>query len=279
MNDDDSIVGVGSKIPFCRRGQSQVTGIFFNESSNQHKIGILVFGGEGLNYRQPQHSFLQDLWALDLRMSQNADVNFGWTQINQHVLESRSWPDRRSNFGYTSTNAGWMVLYGGERQPTGTISLLDDLWVYRGDNNGWLQLHPRSDFSPGPRKDSLMTYLPSGTLLLMGGDVDKRQWSEVQHTSSPENNQEAEIQSQEEKETMSDDIFRDFSQNRIAPFSSAIVHTKCKTDVYMFNFSDALMAPTINKDGQLNQEQATATERGVTWLTLPEFPVCIDTGC
>ena len=71
-------------------------GVFVNETDTTNKIGVIIFGGEGLNYevtsseganelalyilcrfQEPNRPFLEDLWALSVTSD-----NFSWQPIN-----------------------------------------------------------------------------------------------------------------------------------------------------------------------------------------------------
>jgi hypothetical protein len=59
---NDINVDFQAQLPFCRKAQSQITSTFINITTGQKDIGVIIFGGEGINYYQPDHSILSDLW-------------------------------------------------------------------------------------------------------------------------------------------------------------------------------------------------------------------------
>jgi hypothetical protein len=65
-----------SLIPFCRQGHGQITIEHqIREEDDVYKQQILVFGGKGINYKQPDIIFLDDLWILKIVETPTTLVN------------------------------------------------------------------------------------------------------------------------------------------------------------------------------------------------------------
>lgn len=156
------------------------------------KFGILIFGGDGINYEQPSpgSTFLQDLWILSIakkkvsktsnnvqqqeyshlwkRVSEDNSIT-GGTSTSSPAVKTQ-WPGRRWNFGYTTSEEGWFLLYGGE-DATSNVHY-DDTWVFY--ENKWLELQafngPYQGIGPGRRKGASLLLMPiSGLVILWGG--------------------------------------------------------------------------------------------------------------
>lgn len=134
-------------IPFCRRGHTQITGTYFNSTSGRTEIGVIVFGGEGINYFNPHESFLRDIWTL--KVFENKDTlqyDFDWDLIVRKFRNDSiaNWPERRSNFGSSFVpSSGNLVIYGGEnrnRQIPDSSPFFGDYWAYLGAEHTWVQL-------------------------------------------------------------------------------------------------------------------------------------------
>lgn len=167
--------------------------LYIDKHSGSRVRGVIIFGGDGINYEQPSSgsSFLQDLWILSIGKSAVRGVSerdsiveytHSWTRISEdsdipsggNVIASAvttpSWPKSRWNFGYTTTEEGWFLIYGGE-DATNNVHY-DDTWVFF--HNKWLQLQvfyePRTGLGPGRRKGASLLLLPlSGLIILWGG--------------------------------------------------------------------------------------------------------------
>ena len=138
-NEKSSITG--PIIPLCRRGHAQATAAYIDRRNGEKKRGIFIFGGyTGLNYEsgaEPGSAFLQDLWIVDLWMSNktitdsNGDMGYkhAFKRVSmQATTSSTGWPDQRWQMGSTATEEGWFMLYGGEDSYRGVF--FDDAWVF-----------------------------------------------------------------------------------------------------------------------------------------------------
>jgi hypothetical protein len=165
--------------------------LYIEEHTGKKIHGILIFGGDGINYEQPSpgSSFLQDLWILSIGKSlkgipphseDDVEYTHTWTRVieeslatSTNVLTSSNpamWPQRRWNFGYTVTDQGWFLMYGGEDASSNVH--FEDTWVFY--ENKWVQLHvftgPHMGLGPGRRKGVSILVLPlSGLIVLWGG--------------------------------------------------------------------------------------------------------------
>ena len=168
VNDDDIVSS--PSIPFCRQGHSQITIGHTIQSSSQHsfKEQILVFGGKGINYKQPDTMFMNDLWILKLfdtlpsdhtitrtevsaneqhkQQEQHPDnliydfhvgsvPYFEWRQIDQ--LSSSVWPNRRWNFGFTSVYLDDSILsnFVGRTSNDDIMKSNSKLLIYGGESD------------------------------------------------------------------------------------------------------------------------------------------------
>jgi hypothetical protein len=168
--------------------------LYIDKHSGSRVRGVIIFGGDGINYEQPSpgSSFLQDLWILSIgkntvhgltehssiveythswtRISEDSDAPSGNNAVTTSVPTPSLWPKSRWNFGYTTTEEGWFLIYGGE-DATNNVHY-DDTWVFF--HNKWLQLQvfyePRTGLGPGRRKGASLLLLPlSGLVVLWGG--------------------------------------------------------------------------------------------------------------
>ena len=117
VNDDDMISS--PNIPFCRQGHSQIT----IRATDSYSEQIIIFGGKGINYKQPNTIYMNDLWILKVFPAQsvistdNVDnmdpstkysssykslPNFEWRQVSE--MADHVWPIRRWSFGYCSVD-------------------------------------------------------------------------------------------------------------------------------------------------------------------------------
>ena len=129
----------GPIIPLCRRGHAQATAAYIDRRTGEKKRGVFIFGGyTGLNYEsaEPGSAFLQDLWVVDLWISNktitdtNGDMGYkhSFKRVSMQVSSSSGWPDQRWQMGSTATEEGWFMLYGGEDSYRGVF--FDDAWVF-----------------------------------------------------------------------------------------------------------------------------------------------------
>ena len=138
-NEKNSITG--PIIPLCRRGHAQATAAYIDRLTGEKKRGVFIFGGyTGLNYEsaaEPGSAFLQDLWIVDLWISNKTITDFNGDMGYKHSFKrvsmqgsssSTGWPDQRWQMGSTTTEEGWFLLYGGEDSYRGVF--FDDAWVF-----------------------------------------------------------------------------------------------------------------------------------------------------
>ena len=171
VNDDDIVSS--PNIPFCRQGHSQIT-IGHKILATQHlfKEQILVFGGKGINYKEPDTMLMNDLWMLKLfdalpsdHSSVKTDVSakenneneqygerryisnlmydlrissvpyFEWRQIDQ--LASSVWPNKRWNFGFTSVYLDENILprFVGRTSNDDIMKSNSKLLIYGGESD------------------------------------------------------------------------------------------------------------------------------------------------
>ena len=148
--------------------------MYIDEKTGERKHGILIFGGDGINYEYPSpgSSFLQDLWILSIAQKVQDhssdrledEYTHSWKRFIEEssvvamtstgdVLASASiptlWPERRWNFGSTVTEQGWFLLYGGEDAASNIH--YEDTWVFY--ENKWVLLQafngPQAGLGPG----------------------------------------------------------------------------------------------------------------------------------
>ena len=171
--------------------------MYIDQHSGEKRNGIIIFGGDGINYEQPSSgsSFLQDLWILSIgnraKVSAPGETALGaythsWSRIAEESSSVSSavtsndvppvWPGRRWNFGHTVTEHGWFLIYGGEDAANNIH--YDDTWVFY--LNKWLKLKafgggqtgfgPQIELGPGRRKGASLLLMPlSGLVILWGG--------------------------------------------------------------------------------------------------------------
>ena len=163
---DEDLIDGGKQIsiPFCRKGHTQVTSSYFSHRTNDIESGILVFGGEGINYFHPEDTFLHDLWALTISKigdSFSHSYDFQWELLTKPFLNNSSisshdnlqlsrskvfskWPDPRSGFSSAYTVSGNLVVFGGlSHSLTKSSPLLGDIWIYITRSQVWWQLSPK----------------------------------------------------------------------------------------------------------------------------------------
>ena len=171
--------------------------MYIDQHSGEKRNGIIIFGGDGINYEQPSSgsSFLQDLWILSIGNRAKGSVpgesdigayTHSWSRVAEESSSISSavtsndvpslWPGRRWNFGHTVTEHGWFLIYGGE--DAGNDIHYDDTWVFF--QNKWLKLQafgggqtgfgPQLELGPGRRKGASLLLMPlSGLVILWGG--------------------------------------------------------------------------------------------------------------
>ena len=118
--DDDWVIS--PKLPFCRKGHSAVKGF------SEDKHFLIIYGGEGLNYKESSSKFLNDIWTLELDSSDPQKVSFRWEQQS-------SYPMKRFGFSTASNGEGGMILYGGMDASSKSSSYLHDLWNWEPPNS------------------------------------------------------------------------------------------------------------------------------------------------
>lgn len=166
-------------IPLCRRGHAQATAAYIDRRNGEKKRGVFIFGGyTGLNYEsgaEPGSAFLQDLWIVDLWISNktitdsNGDMGYkhSFKRVSMQATSSTLWPDQRWQMGSTATEEGWFMLYGGEDSYRGVF--FDDAWVFL--ERRWL---PISLFSEAELRHAPIVIGGPFVQTSSNGDSDKR---------------------------------------------------------------------------------------------------------
>jgi hypothetical protein len=261
--------------------------LYIEERTGKKIHGILIFGGDGINYEQPSpgSSFLQDLWILSIGKSlkgisshsdEDIEYTHTWTRLTEESLASSTnvvtlsnpvmWPQRRWNFGYTVTEQGWFLMYGGEDASSNMH--FEDAWVFY--LNKWVQLHiftgPHMGLGPGRRKGVSLLLLPlSGLIVLWGGQRPSLGTVKRPVTMSGG----IEREEEEEREEENDEGMMKGGRTR-GRWKGPYV--QCLSDTYIFNATTAIRNSVLNEfptQSKVNQHEHLHLE---DWRRVADFP-------
>lgn len=145
----------------------------------------MIFGGEGLNYKESSSRFLNDIWTLRLDLNDIYHIGFTWKQ--QVGPASSHSGSRRWGYGATSNTHGGMVVFGGMESLASTY--LRDMWYWLPSSASetsmqghWLDMSTappllsdnKSPTMPCQRIGMLLVALPrTGIIIAIGGETVK----------------------------------------------------------------------------------------------------------
>lgn len=311
--DDDNLASENNIIiPFCRKGHSQITGIYINETTTAKHEGILVFGGEGINYYEPHDTYLRDLWALKLRPSIDSDgLDFEWSMLKKKGYNSTSgknivdWPERRSSFGSTATRSGILLLYGGQNtNHLYSHPFLGDMWAFIGEQQRWVLLYDSdstadltasspltkrnpstSSNSKRPEKPLLKEYVPPASIGTgSSNEIDKESDDAPKQPSttmnSPGFRKDALLVSlplTNRVLLLGGDTYKDtYATSDRSNYGVGDFSTGlCMRDVYLFNSSITDLITDVIQTARMssNSSDVTLSDSKLTWTSRGIFPV------